>query len=293
MTGASGHVGGAVARHLVASGAEVIAVGRRGSGVEGIAGERPLDLADPGLDPATVAALVAEPIDALVHAAAAIHEAPDAPAITAVNCRGTQVMLAAAELLGAQRLVFVSSVSVIGTPKATPIDEGHPTDPPTAYHASKLFGEHLMALAASRGLAAASLRITSPVGPGLRGGTILSAFAQRALAGLPLEVAGRGTRRQDYVDARDVATAIEAAIERRATGVINIASGRPIANAELARRCVAVTGSGSAIELGVGDDPSDDVSWEVSIERAATVLGYRPRHDLDDSIGEYCAEIRA
>jgi dTDP-glucose 4,6-dehydratase len=113
---------------------------------------------------------------------------------------------------------------------------------------------------------------------------ILPAFIRRALAGEPLSLAGTGARGQDYVDVRDVAAAIEAALERRATGLLNIASGRCITNCELARRCVELLDSSSEVVFSGEPDSDDEVRWEVSIAAAAERLGYAPAISLDDSI---------
>jgi nucleoside-diphosphate-sugar epimerase len=221
--------------------------------------------------------------DAVVHAAACLDHAPGAEGVALVNCAGTQALAAVAAERGAA-LVHISGVPVIGLPRVLPVDEEHPTAPHTVYHASKLFAEHVTAVAGARGIPAVSLRLTSPVGPGLPGGRILSVFAQSAQRGEALHVAGRGTRRQDYVDVRDVAAAVHAALQRQAGGVINVAAGVAVSNAELARRCVELAGSEAPVLFGERPDPLDDVAWQVSIRRAADVLGWRPERSIDDAI---------
>ena len=85
------------------------------------------------------------------------------------------------------------------------------------------------------GARAVSLRIPSPVGPGLRARRIFSTFVEAASRGEPLRVA-EPARAQDYVDVRDVADAIRASLDARGNGVFNIASGRAVTNEALARR---------------------------------------------------------
>jgi UDP-glucose 4-epimerase len=156
-----------------------------------------------------------------------------------------------------------------------------------------VFGEQLTGLVARAGVPAVSLRLTAPVGPGMPEGRILSRFVRRALDGEPLEVAGHGTRRQDYVDVRDIAAAVQACIDRQATGLLNIASGRSTSNLDLARACTETLGSGSPVRLSGLPDPEDGVRWEVSIEKAAAALAYEPRHSLADSIRAVAAELQA
>lgn len=281
VTGASGHVGGAVATRLAGAGHEVVGLSRRTAGAAGVSQLLSADLGGDGV----LERLAAErPCEAVVHSAAETDLDPHAPGVVMTNCLGTQRVVALAERWSCAQMVFVSSVPVIGRPRQLPVTEEHPLDPPTAYHASKLFGERLTELAGRRGMAAASLRLTSPVGPGTPPGTILGVFVRRALAGEPLEVAGNGTRAQDYVDVRDVADGVLACLESRSGGVFNIARGEPVANAELAGACVAALGSRSEVRAGSRPDPEEGVRWEVSIQRAADAFGYSPSRTIADSI---------
>jgi nucleoside-diphosphate-sugar epimerase len=281
VTGASGHVGGAVAARLAEAGHGVVGLSRRPLGPPGLAEAVAADIGDAD---ALEAMAAREPCEAVVHAAAAMGGDLLAAEIARVNCVGTQNVLRLANAWGARHWVFISSVPVIGPPRELPVTEDHPLDPPTAYHASKLFGERLTGLARGRGMAAAALRLTSPVGPGMPPGRIFETFVRRARAGEPLEVAGEGTRAQDYVDVRDVADAVLGCLDRQAVGTFNVAAGRAVTNADLARRCVAVLGSASDVRLGGRPDPEEGVRWEVSVDRAAAAFGYAPTRTLEDSI---------
>jgi dTDP-glucose 4,6-dehydratase len=120
---------------------------------------------------------------------------------------------------------------------------------------------------------------------------ILPTFVRRALTGESLDVLGEGSRGQDYVDARDIAAAVEASIDGRATGLLNIGSGRCITNIELAKLCVELLDSSSEVRLSRGQDPEEGVRWEVSTARAQESIGYRPRHPLEDSIAALAAAM--
>jgi UDP-glucose 4-epimerase len=199
-------------------------------------------------------------------------------------------MLTLARRWKVSRFVYISSIGVIGRPTDPPIREDHPTRPLTAYHASKLFGEGLVHVAAVAGMNSTSLRLTSPVGRGMPSNRIFSVFVERAFAGQPLEVAGQGIRRQDYVDVDDVATAVGLCLRRAATGVFNLGAGASVSNAKLARACVEALGSSSSVELGQGEDSEEGDRWEVSIERAQAELGYQPQVKLAASIRAVASE---
>jgi dTDP-glucose 4,6-dehydratase len=295
VTGASGHVGGAIAAHLMSEDHEVVGLGRRPT--ERLTGSNQrlssaiaADLGRPGV--ARTLAADERRCDAIVHAAASLELDPHSPAISLTNGLGSQQMVELATRWDVASFVYISSVPVIGRPLQLPVTEEHPASPATPYHASKLFGEHLVAIAGRAGTRTVSLRLTAPVGPGMASGRILPAFVRQALAGERLAVAGRGTRGQDYVDVRDVAAAVAASLQQRATGRLNIASGRCVTNLELASLCVQAVGSSSEITLGEEPDPDDDVRWEVSIARAERTIGYRPRRSLADSIQAVADQLR-
>ena len=161
-----------------------------------------------------------------------------------------------------------------------------PVAPDTAYAQSKHDGE-AAALNADSGLIGTVFRITSPVGPGLRRDTLFPRFVRAAAQGAPLTLNGRGTRRQDYVDVRDIADAAARALSARAGGLFNIASGVPVSNRELAERCRAVFGGRSGIVFSGAPDPDDGVVWEVAVGKARHTLGWSPGRTLEASLRDY------
>lgn len=274
ITGGGGHLGGAVKRRLESDSVEVVSVSRTG--------DVRVDLAEPG-----VAEKLADGVgecDAIVHCAAVISKSLTDRDVSLVNGAGTQEIIRAAGLLGVKRIIYISSLPIIGAPARLPIDEEHPVNPPTAYHASKLFGEHLMRLACSASLSTASLRITSPVGPGTPRGRIFSEFVWRASKGEPLVLAGAGGRRQNYVDVRDVAAAVALCLRSEARGVFNVAGAAAVSNLELARACVSALHSSSSISFSGAADAEENVAWDVSIEKARNAFGYVPVFTVADSI---------
>jgi len=290
LTGASGLVGRASAVHLADAGWEVVGLARRPTGGAEFTQELAADLGSPVVADAVAAAT--EPCDAIVHAAASRERHDHSPEIALTNCLGSQQMLSLAELWKVERFVFISGVTVIGRPRVIPITEAHPAAPLSAYHASKLYGEHLVTISQARSLGGVSLRLTAPVGPRMPDERLLKVFIRRALSGEPLTVAGSGTRRQNYLDVRDAAGAIDCALKSAVTGIVNVGGQAAISNRELAELCVTLLDSPSAIRFG-GDDPEEGLDWDVSLARAETELGFVPEHALADSIRGLAAELRS
>ncbi len=230
--------------------------------------------------------------DVIVHAAAVIQHDLFGQAVPLVNCLGSQQILKLATTWKVRGFIYLSSVPVIGRPLELPITEQHPVDPPSAYHASKLFGEHLVRLTETQaGIMAASFRLTSPVGPGMPPNRIFSVFTAQALAGKPILLAGTGGRRQNYVDARDIARAVELWLKQPVSGLFNIAGSASISNRELAEQCVRIVNSSSPIELSGKPDPDDALAWDVSIRKAQTNLGFNPTYDIERSIRDYAVTL--
>lgn len=288
VSGSSGHVGGAIAAHLVSVGYGVIGLSRRLSHISGLSQEIQADIASEG-----VADRVSNEFpscSAIVHAAASLDKDIYASAISLANCLGTQQMLRLASMWNTRNFIYISSVPVVGLPHQVPITEDHPTCPLTAYHASKLYGEHLVRLAERKDFLTSMLRLTSPVGPKMPGNRILSVFIQRALSNEVLQILGKGTRRQNYVDVRDVAQAVEACLREGVSGRLNIASDVSISNYELAQTCIRALGSSSSIEFSGKPDPEEGIVWDVSIDKAKNRFGYRPQFTIEDSIRAVASE---
>jgi UDP-glucose 4-epimerase len=282
LTGATGQVGRAIAAFLADHGHHVAGASRHSRPVPGLFEQVEASLGtEDALDLVTKAL---QPCEAIVHAAASLSHDNSDPSISLTNCLGTQQVIKLAHTWAARQLVYISSVPVIGRPIQHPITEDHPTQPATAYHASKLYGEHLMRLAEVNGLRAASLRITSPSGPGTPDNRILSVFVRKAAAGEPLQILGKGSRRQNYVDIRDVAAAVEACLTKQASGIYNIAATDSISNYELAQTCISELGSSASIDFAGKPDPEEGTVWDVSVSKASRDLGYRPRFTIRDSI---------
>jgi UDP-glucose 4-epimerase len=283
VTGSSGLVGGAVAAHLHALGHEVVGLSRRVSD-RLPPGVRQFQADIGSMDFMEEARAGWPPFEAVVHAAADLSFAPDAGSVSIVNCLGTQRMTALARKWASRLFLFMSSLPVIGIPLELPITEEHPVAPPTVYHATKVFGEHVVALASKAGVLGASFRLTAPIGPAMPRNRLLTILIQRALANEEIVLHGTGARRQDYVDVGDIRQAVERWLANPAEGVFNVASGRAVANLELAHACIRQLGSTSSVSLSGKLDPDDAVAWEVSIAKAGSAFGYRPAVSLDDSI---------
>lgn len=291
LTGASGFIGGAIATHLASEGHEVVGLHAHSRPCSSNKGFSDVVMDIASTDAISSLGRETEPCDAIIHAAASLDMNLFATDVSRANCTGLQNILWLATQWRCAKFVFLSSVPVIGVPKFLPITEEHPSQPLSAYHASKLFGEHLVRLAEAHGVIGTSLRLTAPVGPQIPKNRLLAVLVNRALNNAPLEISGTGSRKQNYVDVRDIARASELCLKKDASGVFNIASSTCISNLELARLCITRCNSTSNVLFNGRTDPEGGFSWDVSIEKAKNELGFIPQFNIDDAIAAAVADI--
>ncbi len=170
LTGATGFVGSAVARTLLARGHAVRALVRAGGDRRNLDG-LDLELAEGDLrDPASLSRAVAG-CRYLVHVAADYRIwVPDQAAMEQANVAGTVALLRAAKATGVERIVHCSSVAALGlTDDGTPATETTPvTEDAVAgfYKKSKYRAEQaVLRLVADEGVPAVIVNPAGPIGP--------------------------------------------------------------------------------------------------------------------------------
>ena len=136
VTGAAGFIGTYVTERLLAQGYDVIAL--TNSKNLDVQSDRltviEADICDEDLAKKVFGAT--GQCQTVVHLAADIRVPGDGRTIE-VNCLGTYYVTELANELGADKLIYLSSVPVIGKPIDVPITEDHPAHPETLYHITK------------------------------------------------------------------------------------------------------------------------------------------------------------
>jgi nucleoside-diphosphate-sugar epimerase len=220
VTGASGFVGHAACRELIARGHDVRALVRRpGSepaGTAAVAG----DLTDAG---ALASAVRAAAPESVLHLAAEIASQRSADRVREVNVEGMRRLLEACVADGAPKVVFTSTV-VTGEAGGALLIEDEPLPVQTPYGRSKQEGE---ALLLACGLPAVVVRPGHVYGPG---GWYEHEMLARLRQPGRFAVIGRGDNLWDVIHVDDVARALVDALERAPAGEIyHAADDEPIA----------------------------------------------------------------
>jgi UDP-glucose 4-epimerase len=268
VTGASGIVGRAVLAALRGHGNGVVPVVHgRTADPDAIA----LDLAESDLTDHVQAP------DAVVHLAAAVpHAAVHGDTdVAADKTRRIDATVHRACGRWGCPVIYASTCGLYDRRDPRIKDEAAPVAATSPYFRAKLESERLM----SDLPGACVMRLSAPVGPGLRRGVVLAKFIERARAGQPIQVWGSGRREQDFIAAEDVAAFVALALSKRAHGIFNVASGEPVTMRALAETVVEAIGRGS-VQSSDNADPLDGETARYCIAHAAQALGWQPRIPL-------------
>ena len=170
VTGATGFVGSAVARALVKSGQKVRVLARPQSNRRNL-DRLPVEIAEGSLDDPTSLAAAVAGCRYLFHVAADYRLwVPDPAAMHRVNVLGTRELMLAARAAGVERIVYTSSVAVLGIVPDGVADEDTPSranDMIGPYKRSKFDAEEAVReLIETQDLQAVIVNPSTPIGPG-------------------------------------------------------------------------------------------------------------------------------
>jgi UDP-glucose 4-epimerase len=197
-------------------------------------------------------------VERIIHLAAqvaVVHSVANPLDDMQVNYGGTLHVLEYARATGVGKVVLASSAAVYGDVTALPVGEDARCQPVSPYGIDKYASELALDYYASvHGVATTVLRFFNVYGPRQDPTSpysgVISIFADRAKAGLPLTIFGDGAQTRDFVYVGDVVRALVAASKPGETSrlVANVGTGREISVNELARTVVELCGGRSTIE---------------------------------------------
>jgi dihydroflavonol-4-reductase len=243
ITGATGFVGGHVARSYAAEGASLRLLTRQTSRLDSLTGiDAEMVIGDLREPEKLRSALVG--CDALVHVAADYRLwVRDPDQMYAANVSGTRELLKLASEVGVQRVVYTSSVATMGFKRdGTIVDEESPVSLSEMighYKRSKFLGELEAIKAAKAGQHVMILNPTTPIGPGdskpTPTGRIIVDFLNR---NFPAYV----DTGLNLVDVAEVARMHVVALERGTPGERYILGGENLTLKQILDRMSAITG---------------------------------------------------
>lgn len=316
VTGASGLLGGDVARRLADRGDQVVVLQRRPSGL-GLE-ERLADVRDR----AALAAAV-EGMDAVVHLAAKVNVVGAWNDYLAINVEGTQALVEAAARAGVRRFVQVSSPSVAHAGRSLVGAGAGPADPASArgpYSRSKAMAEQIALAAHGPAMAVVAVRPHLVWGPGDT--QLVERIVERGRS-RRLALVGSGSALIDTTYVDNAAEALVAALDRAAEvggEAFVVSNGEPRPVAEILAAICAAAGvpgprlrvpfpvawsAGAAVDAvwglrGRDDDPPltrflaeqlATAHW-FDQRRTREALGWAPQVSLDEGFARLAASYR-
>jgi nucleoside-diphosphate-sugar epimerase len=235
-------------------------------------------------------------VDAVVHLAAISNDPIGnryEDATYAINHRASVDIADMAKRAGARSFVFASSCSVYGAADDSPRTESSPLDPLTAYARSKVMTEEDLTARAGAEFTVTCLRFATACGMSdrLRLDLVLNDFVACALSTGTISILSDGTPWRPLIHVRDMARAIDWAVDRsQADGgaALSVNVGSDAWNVQVRQLADAVARAVPGVEVSVNPDaPPDRRSYRVDfslIRRLAP--NHQPQVDLDEAILE-------
>jgi UDP-glucose 4-epimerase len=314
ITGGAGFIGSHLSDALLGQGHDVLILDNLSTGsIDNIAHLKGRPGFEYFIDTVNNEGLLAELIDrsdVVFHLAAAVGVKliVEQPVYTIeTNVHGTEVVLKHANKK--KKLVVIASTSeVYGKSDDVPFREdsdlvlGPTPKHRWAYACSKAIDEFLaLAYWKERKLPVIIVRLFNTVGPRQSGqyGMVIPNFIRQALAGEPITVFGDGRQSRAFTHVADVVDALlKLVAEPKAIGqVINIGNMQEVTIGQLAERVRDLSASKSIIKYVPYDEAYEsgfeDMPRRVpDLTRIKGLIGYDPRHDLDDILVQVIDDFR-
>ena len=314
ITGGAGFIGSHLSDALLEKGHEVLILDNLSTGsidnISHLKGRPGFEYFVDSVDNEPLLAELIDRSDVVFHFAAAVGVKliVEQPVYTIeTNVHGTEVVLKHANKK--KKLVVVASTSeVYGKSDDVPFREdsdlvlGPTPKHRWAYACSKAIDEFLaLAYWKERKLPVIIVRFFNTVGPRQTGqyGMVIPNFVRQALAGEAITVFGDGKQSRAFTHVADVVAALlKLVVEPKAIGqVINIGNMQEVTMTQLAERVRDLSGSKSIIKHIPYDEAYEsgfeDMPRRVpDLTRVKGLIGYEPKHDLDDILVQVIDDFR-
>jgi UDP-glucose 4-epimerase len=213
------------------------------------------------------------------------------------NATGTLMTLEAARRHKVGRFIYCSSSEVYGNSSTGALSEDTTVcAPTTVYGASKLVGElYAQSYLRTYGMETAVVRPFNAFGPREHDQGVLAEviprFVIRTLSGRAPIVFGDGSNGRDFTYVTDTADGLwRTAFNDRVVGqTVNLGWGRAVSVKKVGEEILRQCGRNDLTLEHVAERPGDIHSLIARTEKAAEILGFRPKVDFATGIANYVA----
>lgn len=307
VTGGAGFIGSALTKRLVYEGHDVVVVDNfneyydvrlKRDRVAALIPDVPVYFVDLIEAEALSALFRAYDFDVVCHLAAQAGvrysvEAPDVYVRT--NVLGTQMLLEVMRRRGVDRLVYASTSSVYGTATPVPFTEAAPADRPVSvYAATKRAGELLAhSYHEQYDINVTALRFFTVYGPWSRPDMAMLKFAERMVAGEPIDIYNHGDLRRDFTYIDDIVEGFVRAVHRPlGYQVLNLGNGSPVELdhfVELLERSLGITAEKRVLPM----QPGDMYETYADTSHARELLGFSAQTDIETGVERFVEWFRS
>jgi dTDP-glucose 4,6-dehydratase len=244
---------------------------------------------------AVAGAIAASSPDAIVNFAAETHvdrSIAEPDAFVTTHALGTYVLLEAAREHGL-RYLQVSTDEVYGSIELGTFTEESPLRPSSPYSATKTGADLLVeSYFHTYALPALICRGSNNYGPYQYPEKLIPLMILNALHGDSLPVYGDGMQVRNWIHATDFARAIGHVLEHGEPGQVYNAGGPDeVANIEVVKRIIELTGADESLLEHVTDRPGHDRRYSLSSEKVRA-LGWAPQVRFEDGLEQTVAWYR-
>ena len=190
-------------------------------------------------------------------------------------------------------LIYASSSSVYGDNSSVPFNTSQQLDEPVSLYAATKKANELMAYTYSHlyDIPATGLRFFTVYGPWGRPDMAYFKFAERMIAGQPIDIYNNGDMSRDFTYVDDIVESIDRLISKPPQGdnphqLFNIGYGSPVnlmEFVEILEKHLGLTAEKNFLPMQPGDVPR---TW-ADTEGLRKLTGYKPQVSLDKGIREF------
>jgi nucleoside-diphosphate-sugar epimerase len=219
---------------------------------------------------------------------------------TSINLDAFEPLVQAAKRAGAKRFVYASSSSVYGVSDKPDVTEDHPLVPLTLYNKYKGMCEPLLKKHTDESFTGVIFRPATVCGhsPRQRLDLSVNILTNHAVNAGKITVFGGSQLRpnlhiQDYCDAIQLFLTVPADKVQNETFNVGYQNLSLMEIAELVRRVVGEE-MPDRKRVDIVTTPTDDIrSYHINSDKIKRVLGYAPRHTIEDAVRELCRAFLA
>jgi nucleoside-diphosphate-sugar epimerase len=242
-------------------------------------------------------------VDAVINLACISNDASfelDEKLSTTINLDAFEPMVIAAKKAGIKRFVYASSSSVYGVSESPDVTEDHPLVPLTLYNKYKGMCEPLLFKHQSKDFTCVVIRPATLCGyaPRQRLDLSVNILTNHAINAGKITVFGGSQKRpnlhvQDMCDLYKLLLTVDDAKIAGQTFNAGFQNLSIMEIAQIAKRVVQEEFPDKG-DIPIVTTPTDDIrSYHVNSDKIQRVLGFKPRHNVEDAVRDLCKAFKA